>query len=710
MAPISAPKCPFLAMQLEPGHIRPKKDPAPKLNLKMLSPSQPFDIDYPKEFAKLDVEALKADCLAMVKDSKDWWPADYGHYGPFLIRLAWHSAGTYRVADGRGGARGGNIRFPPLDSWPDNGNLDKAKRLLWPIKRKYGKSLSWGDLIIFAANVGMEDMGFKPLGFKPLGFAFGRKDIWALEEDIYWGGEEAWLDDSLRHGGVKPPVARDLEQPLGASQMGLIYVNPQGPGGNPDPMLSAQHIRETFGRMAMNDEETVALIAGGHTFGKGHGAAPESHLGSEPQLASIEEQGFGWSSSFGSGKGGDAITSGFEGAWTAKPTQWDNGYFENLFKYEWDLQEAPSGNKVWRPKDNGGAGTVPDAHDPAKSHQPIMYTSDLALRVDPEYQKISLRWKDNPDEFRVAFQKAWFKLTHRDMGVPERYLGPLCPPEVFIWQDPVPQGRILSAADVSVIKAALLASVAWSSASSFRQTDLRGGANGARIRLEPQNTWQVNNPEELRKVLATLEKVQASFSMVSMADLIVLGGCTAVEQAAKAGGFNVSVPFASGRGDASQEATDVDSFKCLEPVADAFRNFNHPSAYQLLDRACLLGLTSSEMTVLIGGLRVLGITNDDLGILTNQKGTLSNDFLVNLLDMSFVWEKRGWGEYDGKDRASGNTVWQASEADLVFGSNAELRAIAEYYAQSNEDFVGDFISAWAKVMDADRAWMPCGPK
>lgn len=706
MAPISAPKCPFLAAQLEPGHLRPKKDPAPKLNLRMLSPSKPLDYNYAKEFAKLDVDGLRADLTALMTDSKDWWPADYGHYGPFLIRLAWHSAGTYRVSDGRGGARGGNIRFPPLDSWPDNGNLDKARRLLWPIKQKYGKSLSWGDLIIYAANVGMEDMGFKPLGF-----VFGRQDIWALEEDVYWGGEEQWLDDSVRHGGAKPPVAKELEQPLGASQMGLIYVNPEGPGGNPDPVMAAQHIRETFGRMAMNDEETVALIAGGHTFGKGHGAAPDSHHGPEPQLAPIEEQGFGWSSGYESGKGANTITSGLEGAWTTKPTQWDHGYFENLFKYDWELREAPSGAKVWRPKDAGGAGTVPDAHDPAKSHQPIMYTTDLALRFDPEYEKISRHWKEHPEELREAFQKAWFKLTHRDMGIPERYLGPECPSENFVWQDAVPKGKCLSAADIHEVKTAILSLdlsvkeliyVAWSSASSFRQTDLRGGANGARLRLEPQNNWPVNKPEELQKVLRALASVQASFNCVSVADLIVLGGCAAIEQAAKARNIDVAVPFTSGRGDATQEMTDVASFRCMEPTADAFRNFNHPSANHLIEQAYLLGLTPSEMAVLIGGLRALGITNDDIGVLTNQPGTLSNDFFVNLLDMGYVWKKSGWGVYDGKDRISGNVAWRASEADLTFGSNAELRAIAEYYAQSNQDFVQDFVSAWAKVMDADR--------
>eukprot|EP00928_Gymnodinium_smaydae_P061172 TRINITY_DN45326_c0_g1_i1.p1 TRINITY_DN45326_c0_g1~~TRINITY_DN45326_c0_g1_i1.p1 ORF type:complete len:706 (-),score=174.01 TRINITY_DN45326_c0_g1_i1:134-2251(-) len=704
MAPISAPKCPFHAA--EPG--RDKFKP-PKLNLKMLSPSQPIDYDYPKEFEKLDVDALKADCLKMLKDSKPWWPADYGHYGPFLIRLAWHSAGTYRVSDGRGGARGGNIRFPPLDSWPDNGNLDKAKRLLWPIKQKYGKSLSWGDLMIFAANVGMEDMGFTPLGF-----AFGRKDIWALEEDIYWGGEEAWLDDSKRHGGVKPPVAKDLEQPLGASQMGLIYVNPEGPGGMPDPMLAAQHIRETFGRMAMNDEETVALIAGGHTFGKGHGAAEGSNQGPEPQLAAIEEQGFGWTSKHGSGRGSDTITSGLEGAWTSQPTKWDNGYLETLYKYEWELQKAPSGAQLWRPKDNGGAGTVPDAHIPDKTHQPIMYTTDIALRTDPEYKKITERWAKEPEEFRVAFQEAWFKLTHRDMGIPERYLGKLSPPGTFLWQDLVPKGTELSSDEVKDIKAAILETdvsvkdlvhAAWSSASTFRGTDLRGGANGARIRLAPQKDWAVNNPKALQSVLSALTKVQEKFTKTSLADLIVLGGCAAIEKAARARDLkDVVVPFTSGRGDATQDATDEHSFKHLEPVADAFRNYNHPSPNQMVDRATLLGLTSSEMTALIGGLRVLGVTDESgkLGVLTDKKETLSNDFFVNLLSMDYEWKRSGWGVYDAAHREEGTSKWQASECDLVFGSNAELRAIAEYYAQSNDDFVKDFIAAWAKVMDADR--------
>jgi catalase-peroxidase len=496
--------------------------------------------------------------------------------------------------------------------------------------------------------------------------------------------------------------------------MGLIYVNPEGPGGVPDALLSAQHIRETFGRMAMNDEETVALVAGGHTFGKGHGAAEDSNHGLEPQLAAIEEQGFGWTSKYGSGKGGDTITSGLEGAWTMKPTQWDNGYFENLFKYEWELQKAPSGAKIWRPKDNGGADTVPDAHDPNKSHQPIMYTSDLAMRMDPKYEKISRRFYQNPDEFRLAFQKAWFKLTHRDMGVPERYLGPECPNDTFVWQDPVPKGNDLSESDVVGIKAAILKSemriselvrTAWSSASTFRQTDLRGGANGARIRLAPQRDWIVNKPDELKKVIGALEKVQKEFPKASIADLIVLGGCAAIEKAALSRGIeDLVIPVSTGRGDASQEMTDEESFKNLEPIADAFRNYNHPSPHQLVDRACLLGLTSAEMTVLIGGLRVLGVTDESgsLGVLTNQKETLSNDFFVNLLDMAFQWKRIGWGAYEGSDRVSSNGVWKASECDLIFGSNAELRAIAEYYAQSNEDFVQDFTKAWAKVMDADR--------
>jgi len=701
MAPISASKCPY--MSAKPAEAAAKSEP-PKLNLKSLRPAQPIDYDYAEELKKLNVEELTKDIVATLKDSQDWWPADYGHYGPFMVRLAWHSAGTYRVFDGRGGARGGNIRFSPLDSWPDNGNLDKAKRLLWPIKQKYGKSLSWGDLMIYTANVGMEDMGFETAGF-----AFGRKDIWALEEDIYWGGEEAWLDDSKRHNGASPPVAADLEKPLGASQMGLIYVNPTGPGGNSDPQGSAHHIRETFARMAMNDEETAALIVGGHTFGKGHGAAPGSNNGDEPQLAPIEQQGFGWANKFGTGKGCDAITSGLEGAWTTAPTKWDNGYLTNLYKFEWELQKAPSGDPLWRPKENGGAGSVPDAHVASKSHQPIMYTSDIALRTDPEYTKITRRWLENPEEMKVAFQKAWFKLTHRDMGCPERYLGPLAPKtqgsvgNPFIWQDPVPVGK--SDGNVDSLKAAVqgagtvaaLVRVAWTSAATFRQTDLRGGANGARIRLAPQKDWEMNNPAELAGVLAKLTEISASTGN-SIADLIVLAGSAALGQ-----------PFEMqfGRGDATQEMTDVGSFNYLKTVADGFLNYNHPSPHQLVDRACLLGLTTSEMTVLYGGLRALGVTCNDeagrpLGVLTKQPGTLSNDFFVNLLSMNTEWKKTGWGVYEGKDRKSGSFVWCASECDLVFGSNAELRAIAEYYAQSNSDFVKDFTKAWAKVMNADR--------
>jgi catalase-peroxidase len=671
--------------------------------------------DYAKEFMTLDLAAVKKDLHDLMTDSQDWWPADYGHYGPFFIRMTWHAAGTYRVADGRGGAGQGEQRFAPTDSWPDNGNLDKARRLLWPIKQKYGRKLSWADLLVLTGNVALESMGFKTFGF-----GGGRADVWQAQEDVYWGAEGEWLATSdmvnSRYSGD-----RELENPLAAVQMGLIYVNPQGPDGNPDPLLSARDIRETFARMAMNDEETVALTAGGHTFGKAHGAGDAALVGVEPEGASIELQGFGWMSKFGSGKAADAITSGLEGAWTPTPTTWDNSYFETLFGNEWELGKSPAGAHQWHPK--GAQPNVPDAFDPNKKHLPMMTTADMAMRMDPAYEKISRRFMQNPAEFADAFARAWFKLTHRDMGPKARYLGPEVPAEDLIWQDPVPAGTPLSEADVAALKAKILDSgltvsqlvtTAWASASTFRGSDYRGGANGARIRLEPQKNWQVNNPAELAKVLGTLEGIQKDFGKpVSMADLIVLGGYAAIEKAAKAGGGDVPFPFKPGRGDATQEQTEVDSFKFLEPQADGFRNYKRghhttPTEEMLVDRAQLLTLTAPEMTVLIGGLRVLGANWDGSkhGVFTDRPGTLTNDFFVNLLDMSTKWEAADdKGEvFNGKDRKTGETKWTATRADLVFGSNSELRGLAEVYACSDakDKFVNDFVAAWDKVMNLDR--------
>ncbi|NND97295.1 MAG: catalase/peroxidase HPI [Pirellulaceae bacterium] len=696
-----------------------------QLNLKILHQNSlkgnPMgaDFDYAQEFKKLDLDALTKDVDALLTSSQDWWPADYGNYGPLFIRMAWHSAGTYRVADGRGGAGYGTQRFAPLNSWPDNGNLDKARRLLWPIKQKYGAKISWADLMVFAGNRSLETMGLKTIGF-----AGGRADVWEPQEDIYWGPESEWLGDKRYTGD------RMLENPLAAVQMGLIYVNPEGPNGNPDPLAAAKDIRETFGRMAMNDEETVALIAGGHTFGKGHGAGPAENVGAAPEAASIEEQGLGWKNKFGSGKGGDTITSGLEGAWNTTPTQWSNGYFDNLFGYEWELTKSPAGAQLWEPSDGEGEGTVPDAHDPAKSHPPIMYTTDLALRMDPIYGPISKRFHENPKEFETAFAKAWYKLTHRDMGPVSRCLGPLVA-EPQLWQDPVPDADhpLIDESDIAALKSKLLASglstsqlveTAWASASTFRGSDKRGGANGARIRLAPQKDWEVNAPAELAKVLPTLEKIQQDFNAsqsgdkkVSLADLIVLGGCAAVEQAAKDGGHDVTVPFSPGRTDASPEQTDVEAFAVLEPTADGFRNYfghklDRPPAELLVDRANLLTLTAPEMTALIGGMRVLNANTDNmkLGVLTTRPGTLTNDFFVNLLDMGTVWQKSPVCDhfFEGLDRETGDVKWKGTAVDLVFGSNSQLRAIAEVYASedSKQKFVHDFVAAWNKVMNLDR--------
>ena len=650
-------------------------------------------------------------------DSQDWWPADYGHYGGLFIRMAWHSAGTYRIADGRGGGGTGNQRFAPVNSWPDNGNLDKARRLLWPVKQKYGNKISWADLLILAGNCALESMGFKTFGF-----AGGRADIWEPEEDIYWGPEADWLGDKRYSGD------RELAGPLGAVQMGLIYVNPEGPNGNPDPVASGRDIRETFGRMAMNDEETVALVAGGHTFGKAHGAGDPALVGAEPEGASIEEQGLGWKNSFGDGKGVYTTTSGIEGAWTATPTQWDNSFFDTLFGYEWELAKSPAGAHQWVAKDAAAQDSVPDAHDPSIRHAPIMTTGDMALRMDPIYEPISRRFHANPEEFADAFARAWFKLTHRDMGPRSRYLGSEVPAEELIWQDPVPavDHDLIDAQDIADLKGKILAaglsiselvSTAWASAATFRSSDKRGGANGARIRLEPQKDWEVNQPAQLAKVLETLEGVQKAFNdaqsggkKVSLADIIVLGGCAAVELATKNAGHDVTVPFTPGRTDASQEQTDVDSFAVLEPVADGFRNYikadyGVSAAELLVDKAQLMTLTAPEMTVLVGGLRVLGANagRSDAGVLTKQSETLSNDFFVNLLDMSTEWQASGSG-YEGRDRASGDVKWTGSTVDLVFGSNSQLRAIAEVYGcdDSQKAFVGDFVAAWDKVMTLDR--------
>ncbi|HKT30368.1 catalase/peroxidase HPI [Dyella sp.] len=698
-----------------------------QLNLKLLhqhsSLSDPMgkDFNYAAAFRGVDLKALKQDLHALMTDSQDWWPADFGHYGPLFIRMAWHSAGTYRTGDGRGGAGAGQQRFAPLNSWPDNGNLDKARRLLWPIKQKYGRNISWADLMILAGNVALESMGFKTFGF-----GGGREDVWEPEEDVYWGTETTWLGGDKRYSGE-----RDLENPLAAVQMGLIYVNPEGPEGHPDPLAAAKDIRETFARMAMNDEETVALIAGGHTFGKTHGAGPATHVGPEPEAAGIEEMGLGWKNSFGSGKGADAITSGLEVTWTSSPTKWSNNFFWNLFGYEWELTKSPAGAHQWTPKGGAGAGTVPDAHDRSKRHAPSMLTTDLALRFDPAYEKISRRFLENPDEFADAFARAWFKLTHRDMGPRARYLGPEVPAEALIWQDPVPavDHKLIDEQDVAALKTKLLASgltvselvsTAWASASTFRGSDKRGGANGARIRLAPQKDWQVNQPEQLAKVLKTLEGIQQAFNasssgdkQVSLADLIVLGGCAAIEQAANNAGVNVTVPFIPGRTDASQEQTDVESFAVLEPVADGFRNylkgqFSVPAEVLLVDKAQLLTLTAPEMTALIGGMRALDTNfgHTRHGVFTKRPGTLSNDFFVNLLDMSTTWKaaSRAQDVFEGRDRTTGELKWTATRVDLVFGSNSQLRALAEVYGSSDaqEKFVRDFVAVWNKVMNLDR--------
>jgi len=669
---------------------------------------------YAAEFKKLDFKALKQDLYALMTQSQDWWPADFGHYGPLFVRMAWHSAGTYRVGDGRGGAGTGQQRFAPLNSWPDNANLDKARRLLWPIKRKYGKRISWADLMILAGNCALESMGFKTFGF-----GGGRADVWEPEENVYWGGEDTWLADK-RYSGE-----RDLENPLAAVQMGLIYVNPEGPNGKPDPLAAARDIRETFGRMAMDDEETVALIAGGHTFGKTHGAGPASHVGPEPEGCTIESQGLGWLSSHGCGHSGDTITSGLEVTWTTTPTKWTNNFLWNLFGYEWELTKSPAGAHQWQPKHGMGANTVPDAHDKSKRHAPAMLTTDLALRFDPEYEKISRRFLENPDQFADAFARAWFKLTHRDMGPKARYLGPEVPAEDLIWQDPVPaadQPKI-GPSDIAALKARILASglstadlvaAAWASASTFRGSDKRGGANGARVRLSPQKDWEANQPAKLAKVLDTLEAIRKGFGKtVSLADLIVLGGSAAVEQAAKAAGHAIEVPFTPGRTDAAQEQTDAASFAVLEPVADGFRNYQKkafaiPAEALLIDKAQLLTLTAPEMTVLVGGLRVLGanVGGSPHGVFTKRPGALTTDFFVNLLDMGTVWKATSDAQdvFEGRDRKTGEVKWTATRVDLVFGSNSQLRALAEVYAQddSQQKFVADFAAAWAKVMNADR--------
>ena len=678
------------------------------------------DFDYAEAFQRLDLDAVVQDLHALMTDSQDWWPADFGHYGPLFIRMAWHSAGTYRTQDGRGGAGTGNQRFAPLNSWPDNVNLDKARRLLWPIKQKYGRQISWADLMILAGNVALESMGFKTFGY-----AGGRVDIWEPEEDVYWGAEKTWLADQRYTGD------RALENPLAAVQMGLIYVNPEGPNGNPDPLAAARDIRETFARMAMDDEETVALIAGGHTFGKTHGAGDTKHVGPEPEAAGIEAQGFGWASSFGTGKGGDAISSGLEVTWTTTPTRWSNNFFENLFGFEWALTKSPAGAHQWTPKQGAGAGTVPDAHDASKRHAPAMLTTDLSLRVDPAYEAISRRFLAHPEQFADAFARAWFKLTHRDMGPVSRYLGPLVPKEALLWQDPVPavDHPLVDAQDIAALKAQLLASglsipqlvtTAWASAATFRGSDKRGGANGARIRLAPQKDWAVNQPAELARVLQTLEAVQATFNgaqsggkRISLADLIVLGGCAAVEAAAQAAGHAVRVPFTPGRTDATQAQTDVDAFAVLEPVADGFRNYARPgledsAAERLIDKAQLLTLTAPEMTVLIGGLRALNanVGGTPHGVFTQRPGTLTNDFFVHLLDMGTQRQKSATaaGVLEGRDRATGASRWTGTAVDLVFGSNAQLRAIAEVYASSDAQgqFVRDFVAAWGKVMALDR--------
>ena len=720
-------KCPVMHHPQARGTIANQQWWPDQLNLKMLHQNPPVsnplgaDFNYAAAFKTLDLEAVKQDIYKVMTTSQEWWPADYGHYGPLFIRMAWHSAGTYRIGDGRGGGASGTLRFAPLNSWPDNASLDKAVRLLWPVKQKYGKKLSWGDLIIFAGNCALESMGFKTLGF-----AGGRVDVWEPEEDIYWGSETTWLGDERYTGD------RELENPLGAVQMGLIYVNPQGPNANPDPVAAARDIRETFRRMAMDDEETVALIAGGHTFGKTHGAADaDEYVGPEPEGASLEEQGLGWKNTFGSGKGVHTITSGLEGAWTVAPTKWDNNFFENLFNYDWELVTGPGGAWQWTPKDESAQGTVPDAHDPSKKHAPMMLTTDLSLKADPDYEKISKRFYENPAAFADAFAKAWYKLTHRDMGPLTRYLGPLVPEEPQLWQDPVPDvdHGLINAQDIAALKGKILesglsisqlVSTAWASAATFRGTDKRGGPNGARIRLAPQKDWEVNKPSELEKVLQTLEEIQNEFNesqsdgkRVSLADLIVLSGCAAVEAAAKNAGLTIEVPFTPGRTDASQEQTDVESFAVLEPSADGFRNYlasghDGTAEQSLVDRAQMLMLTAPEMTVLVGGLRVLdtNVCESGVGIFTKRPETLTTDFFVNLLDMNTEWSVASTSEdvFEGRDRSTGELKWTGTRVDLVFGSNSQLRAIAEVYAcdDSQEVFVRDFVAAWNKVMNLDR--------
>ena len=710
-------KCPFRPTQAG-GPANAKWWPN-QLNLKILHQNSPLsdpmdkDFNYAKEFKSLDLNAVVKDLHALMTESQDWWPADYGHYGGFFIRMAWHSAGTYRIADGRGGAGSGMQRFAPLNSWPDNVSLDKARRLLWPIKQKYGQKISWADLMILAGNVALESMGFKTFGF-----GGGRPDVWEPDE-VFWGSETSWLGDQRYTGD------RQLDNPLGAVQMGLIYVNPEGPNGKPDPVAAARDIRETFARMAMNDEETVALIAGGHSFGKTHGAAePSKYVGPEPEGAGIEDQGFGWKNAFGAGHGASTISSGLEGAWTTTPTKWSNNYLENLFGFEWELTKSPAGAQQWTPKNGAGAGTVPDAHDPSKRHAPFMLTTDLSLRMDPIYEPIARRFLKNPQEFADAFARAWYKLTHRDMGPLSRYLGPLVPSEHLLWQDPIPavDHALIGEQDIAALKAKILASglsisdlvsTAWASAATFRGSDKRGGANGSRIRLAPQKDWEVNQPAKLGKVLQTLEAIQKDFNKkVSLADLIVLGGCAAVEAAAKKAGHDVKVPFSPGRTDASQEQTDTHSFAPLEPAADGFRNYQRkgdprPAEESLVDRAQLLTLTAPEMTVLIGGMRALNTNfgQSKHGVLTARPETLTNDFFVNLLDMSTKWEPSSTaGVYEGRDRATGKVKWTGTRADLVFGSNSQLRALAEVYACSDSQpaFVKDFVAAWNKVMNLDR--------
>lgn len=723
-------KCPFSSgpVKQSAGSGTSNRDWWPnQLNLNILrqhsSLSNPMgeDFNYSKEFKTLDLTKVKKDLFDLMTNSQDWWPADYGHYGPFFIRMAWHSAGTYRIADGRGGAGSGSQRFAPLNSWPDNVNLDKARLLLWPIKQKYGKKISWADLMILAGNCALESMGLNTFGF-----GGGREDIWEPEQDIYWGSEGDWLGDKRYTGD------RDLENPLGAVQMGLIYVNPEGPNGKPDPLAAARDIRETFGRMAMNDEETVALIAGGHTFGKTHGAAdPNKYVGSEPAAAGIEEQGLGWKNTYGSGNAGDTISSGLEGAWTKTPTKWSNNFFENLFDYDWVLTKSPAGAHQWKPRGQAGAGSVPDAHDPAKRHAPFMLTTDLSLKVDPAYEKISRHFYENPNEFADTFARAWFKLTHRDMGPISLYLGSEVPKEELIWQDPIPTvtQTLIDDKDISKLKAKILdsglsvsqlVSAAWASASTFRGSDKRGGANGGRIRLSPQKNWEVNNPPQLYKVFETLESIQKEFKRaqtgdksVSIADLIVLGGCAGIEKAAKIAGHNMTVPFTPGRADATQEQTDVESFAALEPAADGFRNYfkpkhKAPAEEMLVDKAQLLKLTAPEMTVLIGGMRVLDTNFDKSqnGVFTKRSGVLTNDFFVNLLDLGTTWKATSQSDdvFEGRDRKTGEVKWTGTRTDLIFGSNSELRALAEVYgcADSKEKFVNDFVAAWVKVMNLDR--------